>query len=95
MADYSFLNQQLTRLLSLLNDVLSNSEISEVQEFIDVDEYGLAFHTLLDIIDEESKSITERAFELAKHIAITMEFDGKAVEKKLKPHLKKANSQFK
>lgn len=70
MADYKLIENLLVRLLSLLVCVFSDSEANEVQEFIDAGEYGLALDTLIDIIDEESKSISQEVVSLAKQLRL-------------------------
>lgn len=83
MAGYKFIENLLVQLLSLLVGVFSDSEANEVQEFIDAGEYGLALDTLIDIIDEESKSIPQEVVSLAKQVAVAMELDSSAVEERL------------
>ena len=83
MVDYKLIEDLLVQLLSLLVDVFSDTEINEVKEFIGVGEYGLAFDTLIDIIDEESKAIPHRVLELAKQVAVSMDLDSSNVEARL------------
>lgn len=83
MTDYQIIEELLVRLLCLLVNVFSESESGEVQEFIDAGEYGLALETFIDIVDEESKTISHEMLELAKQAAAAMKLDSKAVEERL------------
>lgn len=71
------------RLLALLKDVFSDSESSEVQDFIDVGEYGLALDTLIDIVDEESKVISREALDLIKQLATVLGMNTDVIEERL------------
>ena len=70
----------LVRLLSQLVNVFSESEVNEVKDFVDVGEYGLALDTIIDIINEESKSIPQEVISIAKEAAVSMGMDGSEVE---------------
>jgi len=83
MVDYKVVENLLLRLLSILVGVFSESEANEVTEFINAGEYGLALDTLIDIIDEESKSVPQEVVELAKQTAIAMNLDGIVMKKRL------------
>ena len=73
--NYQNLENLLIRLLALLSEIFSNTEVKEVQEFIDVGEYGLALETLVDIVDEESKKITPEILNLVQQLAEVMEIN--------------------
>jgi len=83
MVDYKVVENLLLRILSILVGVFSESEANEVTEFINAGEYGLALDTLIDIIDEESKSVPQEVVELAKQTAIAMNLDGIVMKKRL------------
>ncbi len=83
MADYKLIENRLLLVLSLLVDVFSESEVNEVQEFIDVGEYGLALETLIDIINEESKTIPQAVVSLAGETAVAMGWDSSDVKERL------------
>lgn len=51
--------ERLNALLATLSDLLSPDERTEVADFIDASEYGLALETLVSIIDEENKTIAK------------------------------------
>lgn len=55
MANYTEIESSFKELLPNLREVFSGDEVSEVREFIDVGEYGLALDTLVDIFVEERK----------------------------------------
>ena len=83
MTDYQAIEDLLVQLLYFQKNVFDESESSEVQEFIDVGEYGLALDTFMDIVTEESKMISQDTLDLAKQSAVAMELDGEAVEERL------------
>ncbi len=83
MADYKLIENRLLLVLSLLVDVFSESEVNEVQEFIDVGEYGLALDTLIDIINEESKTIPLAVVSLVGETAAAMGWDSSDVKERL------------
>ena len=60
--DFTALEQRLTTLLEALSDDLSVGERSEVEEFIEVGEYGVALETLAALLIEERKQIPEPTF---------------------------------
>ena len=83
MSDYQLIEQIFAQLLFLLKDVFDDLEVDEVKDFIDVGEYGIALDTLVGIIDEESKIVSQEAIDLVKKIAIAMSLDFYFIEKKL------------
>lgn len=62
-------------LLSIVESVFSKSEISEVQEYIDFGEYGLALDTFIDILIEEDKIISPRVVPVLEKLIRLMELD--------------------
>jgi dimeric dUTPase (all-alpha-NTP-PPase superfamily) len=60
--NYETLKTELFKLL--LNDEswLTETELAEVNGFIEVGEFGLAFEAISDIINEEEKSISTEVF---------------------------------
>ncbi len=85
--DYQYIEELLLRLLSNLLGIFTDSEKNEVQDFIDVGEYGLALETLIDIIVEENKQISGESLELACDLAEVMQFNKKVLEEKLRAHV--------
>ena len=75
MADYQEIEALFSQLLSEDSSSLSESEIAEVREFVDVGEYGLALETRVDIHHEENKAITPSAVALVHRLALTMSVD--------------------
>lgn len=51
---------------------LSESEILEVQSFVDVGEYGLALETLVDICLEENKRVSDNVLTQIEQLAVKM-----------------------
>ena len=56
------------------------SEIGEVKEFLDHGEFGVAFETLLAILTEERRKISEPEAKLLREIAKALAFDEQMVE---------------
>ena len=55
---YRFLEDELKSLISSHVDWLSDTERQDVVEFIDVDEYGLAYEALRYIIIQRNKTLS-------------------------------------
>lgn len=85
--NYQYIEELLLRLLGLLLAVFTDSEKSEVQDFVDVGEYGLALETLVDIVTEENKQIPGGALSLVCELAEVMQLDKKVFEEKLRDHV--------
>ncbi len=85
--DYQYIEKLLLRLLNLLLGVFNGSEATEVQDFIDAGEYGLALETLVDIVIEDNKQISHESFLLIHELADVMQLDKKELEKKLHGHV--------
>lgn len=84
---YQYIEELLLRLLGLLLAVFTDSEKSEVQDFVDVGEYGLALETLVDIVTEENKQIPSGALNLVCELAEVMQLDKNVFEEKLRDHV--------
>ena len=89
MADfnYQYIEDLLLRLLGLLLGIFSDAERSEVQEFIEIGEYGLALETLVDVVVEEEKQVPRECLELVCELAGVMKLDDKVFEEKLRGHI--------
>ena len=85
--DYRNIEDLLLRLLGLLLEIFTDSEKSEVQDFIDAGEYGLALETLVDIVIEENKQIPGESLALVCELADVMQLDKKVFEEKLRGHV--------
>ena len=83
MRNFQELESLSTRLLSLMFDEFSDSEIQEVKEFIQHSEYGLALETFIDIVSEESKNISQETLDVAMKTAAEMDHDCMKVEQKM------------
>lgn len=75
MYNYELIEKLLDRLLILLKNTINDTECNEVQEFIDVGEYGLALETLIAILIEESKVVSVEVLGLLKESAIAMSIE--------------------
>ncbi|RCW63253.1 hypothetical protein DET61_11920 [Marinobacter nauticus] len=89
MNDYQKIENALGSLLAVLADSFTESEFNEVKEFIDAGEYGIALETLIDIIEDESKSISKEALLLAKKAGECMDMDSNTIEKRVSRYVKK------
>ncbi len=74
-AYYEALESALKDLLDALSPVFSEAERQEVQHFLDVGEYGVAFETLCGIITEEQKTIPAPSVSLIRTLADRMQID--------------------
>lgn len=81
MYDYALLEQRLSQLLNSLATVFSESERTEVKEFLDAGEYGLALETACAIITDEQKKVGFQVFEQVKELHDLMELDSDIVAK--------------
>lgn len=82
--DYQYIEDLLLRLLGLSLGIFTNSEKGEVQDFIDVGEYGLALETMVNIVVEENKQVSGEFLNLVYELAEVMQLDKKVLEKKLR-----------
>ena len=85
--NYQHIEDLLLQLLNLLRTVFVDSENSEVQEFIDAGEYGLALETLVDIVNEEDKKISSEAMNIVFEVAKIMQLNKRVFENKLRGHV--------
>lgn len=85
--DYQYIEDLLVQLLGLLLEIFTDSEKSEVQDFIDAGEYGLALETLIDIVIEENKQVSGEFLALVCELADVMQLDKKVFEEKLRGHV--------
>lgn len=85
--DHLNIENLFLNLFGLLGDSFSMSERSEVQEFIDVGEYGIALETLVDIVTEEDKKISNEAMRVIGDLSLVMQLDKNEFEHKLRDHI--------
>lgn len=81
--NFSYIESLFGRLLSSQERALVESEVREVQEYVDVGEYGLALDTLIGIVIEESKQISEEVLDVVMELARLMELDEKKIHSEL------------
>ena len=86
-ADFQSIENLLFQLLASVDKTFDPKEKEEVQDFIDVGEYGLALETFVDIVVEENKKILEVDLDLIKKLAVEMSMDQEAFHQKLKEFL--------
>lgn len=72
--DYRKLESDLKELLGLMID-FTDHEVSEVEHFLNVGEYGLAFETLCGIVKEEVRTVSTDGLTMIKELAERMEID--------------------
>lgn len=72
MYDYLQIENKLKKVLLWLEIVLSRAEKAEVDDFINVGEYGLAFETLCFILQEKKKPISTEVYELLQDLGRQM-----------------------
>ena len=72
MSDFALIETMFANLLNASKGMLTESEMGEVQSFIDVGEYGLALETAADIYAEEGKIPSTDVVSLIERLAIAM-----------------------
>jgi hypothetical protein len=63
---------------------ISSAQWSEVQHFLDHDEYGLALEVLVDVVVEDRVSIPESAIEMVAKLALAMECPSEKIIERLR-----------
>lgn len=84
---HQIIENNFLQLLKGLEQCFSHSEITEVIEFIEYNEYGLALSTVIDIIIEENKFINNDILKLITGLSDGMDLDSKIIVDKLSMHL--------
>ena len=79
MYDYTLLEERLSRLLKSIDESFTSTETSEVQQFLDAGEYGLALETICGIIIEERKVVRTEVVEQVKELREMMELESDIV----------------
>ena len=79
MHNYTLLETKLGALLDSLEEVFTPSEISEVRQFLDAGEYGLALETICGIIAEEQKPVGNQVLEQIRVLRDLMQLDSELV----------------
>lgn len=80
---YKNLDSLFATFLAQPISALSESERSEIREYVDVGEYGLALSTAVAIFDEEQKIATVEERALIRLLAVTMSKDPKPLLERL------------
>lgn len=85
---YSEIKDGLLFLLSDSSGVLNDKETKEILHFMDVNEYGLALETFVDILIDEKKFISNQSYkkveELASMMCATDDLDINLLQKQIK-----------
>ena len=74
---YAALERCFTDLLDVVSAELSEGELREIRDFLDVTEFGLALQTFVDIVIEEHKHLPHRAATVCEELARLMNFTEK------------------
>ncbi len=85
--DFQKIENLLSRLINSFEKNFNASEAQEVQDFIDVGEFGLALETLVDIICEEDKKISEEIFNSILKLVAAMDMDQRVFHEKLQTRI--------
>jgi hypothetical protein len=83
MSNYDEIERLFSQLLAAVTPVLSESERSEVQRFIDVGEYGLALETAVEIFADERVLASTDMINLIKRLAVAMSMDPEVLVQQL------------
>jgi transcription elongation GreA/GreB family factor len=75
MPNFELIESMFSKFLIASSSELSDSERAEIQEFVDVGEYGLALETAADIYAEEKKTLTADVALLMEKLALAMSMD--------------------
>lgn len=72
--EYEKLESDLKELLGSMSD-FTDGEVSEVEHFLNVGEYGLAFETLCEIVKEEGRTVSTDSLTKIQNLAERMAID--------------------
>lgn len=85
--DYSKHKEFLSQLIDLLRPILSSNEINQLNEFLEVGEFGLALETSVYIIKERDLKIAKEIFTLCEDLAEIMGMETLLLKEKLEQHI--------
>lgn len=85
---YQAIETNFSQLMMDLEQCFSPSEIYEVVDFIENNEFGLALNTVIDIIVEENKFINNDVLKLITGLSDAMELDSEIIISKLSVHIR-------
>lgn len=77
MLNFDKVEELFLNLIDEANKTLTESEVAEIQEYIDVGEYGLALSTAVAIYVEEQKIASDRTLDLVARLSLEMSDDPK------------------
>ena len=80
---YKEVEVKLFELVNMLKIYFTQPELDEVIEFIKYGEYGLALNTVIDIIIEENKKISNDIFNVMIELSDIMDLDSGELNKKM------------
>lgn len=83
VADFEKVEDLLFQLIAEAKALFSDTELSEIQKFIDFAEYGLALEVAIAIYLEEKKPISSKALNLIDCLGVAMSMDVKSLLKGL------------
>jgi predicted DNA-binding protein len=79
MRDFTIIEQRLRELSSKISPNTDSPFVKEAQEYIDVDEYGLALEMLVHGLLTNGRQMSSDEIELATNIAVAMGMDIEAL----------------
>lgn len=85
--NFQEIEELLKQLIKSVIGSFQDVEITEVQEFVDVGEYGVALETFVSIVEEESRLISIDSVALVKKSAHLMDMDESSIELKLRSQI--------
>lgn len=87
ITNFNKVEELFSRLIIALKNNFNELEIHEVNDFVIVGEYGLALETLVDIITEENKKVSQEALTLIYKLSDSMFMERKLFDERLKNHI--------
>lgn len=84
MANYEIVENLLEKMLSLLAEIFTESQMSTLYDFFDVGEYGLAYDTAIAMFVEEKKLATPEVLLVVYELSIAMRRDPSIAMSKLR-----------
>lgn len=84
---YKEIEAKLFELIDMLETCFTQPELDEVIEFIKYNEYGLALDTVVDIIIEEDKRISNDILNVIIKLSDIMDLDSEGLNKKMIAHI--------
>lgn len=85
--DYQKIEKNFSALIISLSKKFTSEEINEIEEFIDHGEYGLALDTVIDIIMEEDKEVSNDDLSIIVKLSNIMNLETDTIIKKIARHI--------